>query len=57
MSLSLQVYPLYLTPALLEQVCNNFTVIEVWHRTPGPTNEDEVDYTYQCIVCLYMDSV
>ena len=37
-----QVYTLYLTPSLLEQVCNNFTVVEVWHKTPGTNSDDEV---------------
>ena len=38
----LQAFPLYLTPSLLEQVCNNFIVVEAWHKTPGTTTDDEV---------------
>ena len=34
-----------MTPSLLEQVCNNFTVVEVWHKTPGVNTDDEV-YTH-----------
>ena len=37
-----QVFSLFLTPSLLEQVCNNFTVVEVWHKTPGTNTNDEV---------------
>ena len=37
-----QIHPLYLTPSLLDQVCNNFTVVEVWHKTPGTASDDEV---------------
>jgi hypothetical protein len=37
-----QVFPLYLTPSLLDKVCNNFTVVEVWHKTPGTNTNDEV---------------
>lgn len=38
----MQVFSLFLTPSLLEQVCNNFTVVEVWHKTPGTNTSDEV---------------
>ena len=37
-----QVFSHFLTPSLLEQVCNNFTVVEVWHKTPGTNTNDEV---------------
>ena len=51
-------YSLYLTPSLLEQVCNNFTIVEVWHKTPGTTTEDEV-MDVQCTLestcaCVYV---
>lgn len=50
----MQLFPLYLTPALLKQVNNNFTVVEVWHRTPGTNTDDEVWLNYEIMlyVCL-----
>ena len=42
-----QIHYLYLTPSLMDKLCNNFTVIEVWHKTPGTNTEDEVSNLVQ----------
>ena len=48
-----QIYPLQLTPSLLDGVCNNYGVIEVWHETPGTASEDQVRLTV-CIKTVYV---
>ena len=40
---SIQLFPLSLNPTLVEKFCNNFSVVEVWHRiTEEATDGDQV---------------
>lgn len=39
-----QLFPLTLKKTLVEKFCNNFSVVEVWHRAAGQGTDDQVEH-------------